>query len=67
MSKGFILQKKKFFWRGFRYRAQALARQKERQRDRKQEIAPQGGWPHCNPFSSILLSGSWACMHTRPA
>ena len=37
----------------------------ERQRDRKQEITPQGGWPCLSPFSSILLLVSWiACTCT---
>ena len=33
--------------------------QKERQRNGKREITPQWGWPRRNPFSSILLLGSW--------
>ena len=40
-------------------------RSPERPRDRKREITPQGGWPCHNPFSSILLLGSWACTHTH--
>ena len=38
---------------------------RERQRDRKQEITPQGRWSCRDPFSSIILSGSWACAHAH--
>ena len=35
------------------------------------EVAQEGetevSGPHRDPFSSILLLGSWACMHMRPA
>ncbi|ELV12380.1 Nuclear transcription factor Y subunit gamma [Tupaia chinensis] len=39
----------------------------DRNRDRKREVTPQEGWPRRNPFSSILLSGSWARTHRRSA
>ena len=42
----------------------------DRQRETERQKArnhPLGGWPRHNPFSSILLWGSWACTHTRPA
>ena len=53
-----------FFWRGFCYRARALARKTERQRQKVRNHPPEE-WPRRNPFSSFLLSGSWARTHTR--